>query len=416
MLNIRRQILMALLNERTGLRSSELAKQVGVTQRTIRNNIEQINRNFGEMVVAYNKPCFYITDTTKVIKYVESKQYVNHYPEYTGDRPFLVYWELYQQRCVKLDALIDKLHVGRNEIERTIRHLKPILAPNLALVATKQGVALKGDQIWQDYYLAKLAVGRISRLVVNQYLRLIFGDNFNKDNFLNYLQNLDLQVSQQAGLKLNDASLYILTIMHFLGSKHEQVKNEFEDFQTEFILYSDNTILNLPHSQYALYQQLLELHSHHKRYLYNGLGNLDNHLKLASMHSKYFKLTTKKATIDNVVIDCTSQDDDFIAHLQYLADERLKHRIVIYHPDIKVLSHYQDQLLPIAHLFSDLDIQATTNLFELDELLHLPNEQIILTAEKERLSLTDQPYDIHFVKLNDETKFEIIRLLLKGTA
>lgn len=39
MLNIKRQILIALLNQKKGLRSSDLAQQLDVTPRTIRNNI-----------------------------------------------------------------------------------------------------------------------------------------------------------------------------------------------------------------------------------------------------------------------------------------------------------------------------------------------------------------------------------------
>ena len=53
MLNIKRQILIALLNQKKGLRSSDLAQQLDVTPRTIRNNITELNRSLQGKVIGY---------------------------------------------------------------------------------------------------------------------------------------------------------------------------------------------------------------------------------------------------------------------------------------------------------------------------------------------------------------------------
>ena len=415
MLNIKREILMGLLNEHDGLTSKELATQLQVTQRTIRNNIKQINETFKEDVIAYQKPHFKLQNAQKVTDYIAQRQREDHYPNYTGDRPFLVYLALYQNNWVKIDTLMEQLHIGRNEVEKTIKNLKQNMPEQLAIVATKHGVYLTGDLIWQNYFLGTLAVKRISRLVSNQYLRLIFQDDFDKQAFRQYLDTLALKAKRELQVSLSDKTLYILAIMHFLAVDNEQLLLATNLFQKEFMLFSNSVILQLPESQIALQQQLLELHPYHRRYLYQGLGNLAHHLKLAQSDPNYFKLKILKSKIDGMTIKYTKQDQKFIKHLQELQDTVLQKRIVIYDPDSIVLSHYQDQLAPIAHLFSELDIKATNNLFELDQLLHLPDEEIIFTAKQERISLPDQKYNIHFVRLDEHAKLAIIRLLLNGT-
>lgn len=415
MLNIKRQILIGLLNQHHGLTSKELATQLQVTQRTIRNNIEQINQNFKQDVIGYQKPYFKINDPKTVIDYMTKRQKEDHYPNYTGDRPFLVYLNLYQNSWVKIADLMEQLHVGRNEIEKALKSLKRQMPAELMLITTKYGVYLAGDLLWQNYFLATLAVKRISRLVSNQYLRLIFHDNFKQTDFKNYLNALALKVKTKQQIALNDKSLYILTIMHFLAAKDSALLAATNALQAEYILYSNNFILHLPDSQRALYEQLLELHPDHQYYLQQGLGNLAQHLLLAQTKTKYFHLNVQKTTIDGITIAYTKQDELFMQHLQTLQDKVLRQSIVIYDPDSLVLSHYQDQLMPLAKIFPELAVKTTNNLFELDQLLHVKQTDIIFTAKQERISLPDQKYQINYVHLDENTKLTIIHLLLKGT-
>ena len=135
MLNLKRQILIGLLNQHDGLTSKELAMQFQVTQRTIRNNIEQINQNFKQDVIGYQKPYFKINNPKIVIDYMTKRQKEDHYPNYTGDRPFLVYLNLYQNSWVKIADLMEQLHVGRNEIEKTLKNLKRRLFSRRFIVA-----------------------------------------------------------------------------------------------------------------------------------------------------------------------------------------------------------------------------------------------------------------------------------------
>lgn len=415
MLNIKRQILIGLLNQHHGLTSKELATQLQVTQRTIRNNIAQINQNFKQDIIGYQKPYFKINDPKTVIDYMTKRQKEDHYPNYTGDRPFLVYLNLYQNSWVKIADLMEQLHVGRNEIEKALKSLKQQIPAELMLVTTKYGVYLAGDLLWQNYFLATLAVKRISRLVSNQYLRLIFQDDFNKQAFKQYLNALALKVKTKQQIALNDKSLYILTIMHFLAAKNPALLAATNVLQAEYILNSNNFILHLPDSQKALYEQLLELHPDHQYYLKQGLGNLAQHLLLAQTKTKYFHLDVQKTTIDGITIAYTKQDELFIQHLQKLQDKVLRQSIVLYDPDSLVLSHYQDQLMPLAKIFPELAVKTTNNLFELDQLLHVKQTKIIFTAKQERISLPDQKYQIHYVHLDEDTKLAIIRLLLNGT-
>lgn len=120
------------------------------------------------------------------------------------------------------------------------------------------------------------------------------------------------------------------------------------------------------------------MHPHHHQFILNGLGNVYNHLDLYKRKTKYFQLQIYKTKIANLTIQYTSQDIQFINYLMDLHDPIIKRRIVIYDPDINVLSKYEDKLLILHYLFSDLEIKATNDLFELNELLHINNKQIFL--------------------------------------
>lgn len=221
MLNLKRQILIALLNEKEGKKSQELAKQLNVTQRTIRNNIIQLNNYFGEDIIKYKRPLFFISNRQKVADHIANQDQLKHYPNYPKDRPFLVFFQIYKNNHIRVEDLSIILHIGRNEIESTIKQLKVLcLDNNLRLEPATNGITLKGKQIWKNYLLAHLLINRISRLVKNQYLNIIFHNNFNINDFYNYLRSLDTRIKNKYKIKMSDRNLYILTIMHFLNSSN----------------------------------------------------------------------------------------------------------------------------------------------------------------------------------------------------
>lgn len=153
MINLKREILIALLNQDSGLRSRELAELLNVTPRTIRNNIKEINQSFQLNVIQYKKPFFYLSNTHEVIKYITFRNQEVHYPNYINDRPFLVYFTIYKRKLIKVQTLSSILHIGRNEIEESIKYLKKI-GPTykIEIEASKNGIYLKGKQIWKDFY------------------------------------------------------------------------------------------------------------------------------------------------------------------------------------------------------------------------------------------------------------------------
>lgn len=417
MLNIKRQILLNLVMQ-DKVTSHDLAKLLHVTPKTIRNNIKQLNDIFTTPIISYQKPYFYLQDKKRVVNYIATKSREAHYPNYPEDRLFLIYLALYQQKLVKVDTLMAQLLVGRNEIEKGIKDLKQVLPDSVKIIATKRGLYLAGDLVWQNYCLAKLATKRINRLISNQYLRLIFGSNFETEQFAQVLTILDKTTKDIYYLALNDRNLYILTIMHFLAGSDQLLLQATQDFTAEYVLDCNSRILKLNNIGGDLYQKLLAIFPNEVSYLYQMSGNIANHLKLLQRKTKYFHLHNKAATIKGLLIKYTEQDNEYLTHLQASSNSATPIRIVIYDPNISQLADYQDQLAPLTNLFSQLELVVTTNLFELNQLLHCPNEQVIFVAEKARISLTDKQYDISFVPLNKDSKHAVINLLFtnKGTA
>lgn len=416
MINIKRQILLVLLiNKENGCTSNDMAHQLKVTPRTIRNNINQINKLFVSPIINYQKPNFYLNDTQKVIDYITHKQKLVHYPDYPYDRIFLIYFYLYNNGLVKIDELINYMHVSKNEIEKAIKQLRDKLPTKVCLTATNRGLYLKGDKIWQNYALANLATERISRLVVNQYLNLIFDNQLNIDTFTSHLSDLNKQIQSKYQCALNDRGLYILSIMHYLANGNQDLLTQLQQFQDEFVLANNNHILKLNTASKKLYQLLLIKYPHHASYLYQVAGNIENHLILSQKHPKYFIFKIKVATISGLLIKITKQDQEYFTYLEQQNNHDTNYQIVIYDPDIKLVADCQDQLNGLEQLFPKLKIITTNNLFDLDQLLHIANRQIIFVAKKARISLADAKYNIHFVHLDENSKMSIINLLTKGT-
>ena len=413
MLNSKRQILLNLVMQ-DKITSHDLAQLLQVTPKTIRNNIKQLNDIFTTPIISYQKPYFYLQDKKRVVNYIATKSREAHYPNYPEDRLFLIYLALYQQKLVKVDILMAQLLVGRTEIEKGIKELKQVLPDSVKIIATKRGLYLAGDLVWQNYCLAKLATKRINRLISNQYLRLIFGDNFETEQFKYFLIHLDMQIKKQYGLAINDYNLYILTIMHFLAADDQLLTEATNNFQNEYILYNNNQILKLTQDGEKLYHNLCKILPNESSYLYQASGNIVNHLKILQRNQTYFHLHSKAATIKGLLIKYTEQDNEFLTHLKTSSNSTIPVRIVIYDPNIKQLAYYQDQLLPLTCLFSNTELVTTTNLFDLDQLLHVANEQVIFVAKKARISLADEQYHIQFVSLGANSKLTIINSLLKN--
>ena len=401
MINLKREILIALLNQDSGLRSRELAELLNVTPRTIRNNIKEINQSFQLNVIQYKKPFFYLSNTHEVIKYITFRNQEVHYPNYINDRPFLVYFTIYKRKLIKVQTLSSILHIGRNEIEESIKYLKKI-GPTykIEIEASKNGIYLKGKQIWKDFLLALLSIKRINRLINNQYLRIMFDQNFDKKKFLNYLIQLSKNILETYKVKASDNLLYILTVMHFLNLNHQKIQpKDYSQFCKEFILFNNNLILQVVKN--IEYQNLIKIYPSNKQFIIQGTGNIINHLVLANSKPKYFKPTIKFTNLHGFTLKHTDLDNSFINSLNNKKKFNIGKRVVIYDSNILSLSKYQDEILPLISVFPELEIKVTNNLFELSSLLHIKNKQIIFIAKKERITLDDQNFNIHFLKLKN---------------
>ena len=411
MLNIKRQILIALLNQKKGLRSSDLAKQLDVTPRTIRNNITELNRSLQGKVIGYRRPFFYISNPELVRRHIFIKDNQLHYPNYPSDRPFLIYLQIYNQPKVKIQEISSKLHIGRNEIENSIKGLKRLCCQyHLKIETNSSGISLVGQQIWQNYVLALLSTKRISRLVKNQYLYLIFQEKFSKDKFISKITTINNKVKNEYNLQLEDKDLYVLALMTMLENG---TSKQYQKFYQELIFYVNSKTLKLCESDKVIYQSLVKVFPQYKDTIYNGLGNISHHLKLVQLQPSYFSLNIKKTKIANITLSYTEQDKEFISFLRHIPTKFLRKRIVVYESNIFELTKYGDKLAFLTILFPELEIKLSNNLFDLDKLLHVKNEQIIFLAKKERISLFDEKYHIQFFKLEPKISQKLIYYLLE---
>lgn len=224
-----------------------------------------------------------------------------------------------------------------------------------------------------------LSTKRISRLVKNQYLYLIFQEKFSKDIFFNKITAINNTVKNEYDLQLEDKDLYILSLMTMLENG---TSKQYQKFYQELIFYVNSKNLKLCESDKGTYKSLVKVFPQYKDTIYNGLGNILHHLNLVQLQPSYFSLNIKKTQIANITLSYTEQDKEFISFLRHIPTKSLRKRIVVYESNIFELTKYGDKLAFLTILFPELEIKLSNNLFDLDKLLHVKNEQIIFLAEK----------------------------------
>lgn len=189
MLNERqKKIIKILKDNKNGMTGRELSEFLNVSDRTIRSDIEYINRYNNALIESNVKSGYHLNLEANLNAYLE-----NIIPQTSFERYFYIIHELlFKKNGLNLVYLADKLFVSSSSIENDLKQIKIMLKPyfSLKLVRRKNYIYLEGNE--EDK----------RKLYVNLLLKKIEG------NFL----NLDFLAAQFTDFDLLDVKKWLESI------------------------------------------------------------------------------------------------------------------------------------------------------------------------------------------------------------
>ena len=149
MLNKRQERIISVFYEnKEWITGKELARLMSVSDRTIRSDIDAINKHFQEELIHSNIRLGYFLDLDQYNKiYVETKEDI---PQTPAQRcTYLIQQLLLHEEGVNLTFLQEDIYVSGYSIENDIKKVRKSLDkyPNLKLVRSKNYIYLKGKEI-----------------------------------------------------------------------------------------------------------------------------------------------------------------------------------------------------------------------------------------------------------------------------
>ena len=148
MLNKRQnQIIDILNNDNNWITGKELAKLLNVSDRTIRSDIDVINKFYDCLLIKSNKRLGYRIDEALLFKQdIETKELI---PQNSHERCVYIIRELlFKSKEINLIALQDQVFVSGYSIDNDIKKIRKMISeyPSLKLIRSKNYISLRGNE------------------------------------------------------------------------------------------------------------------------------------------------------------------------------------------------------------------------------------------------------------------------------
>ncbi len=202
MLNDRQERLLELLLEKGGwMTSRELAKRLKVTDRTIRSDVDAVNRHGeGPLIVSNVRKGYCAVGQEKAAERPLDGQDI---PQTPGARCiYMIQRRLFEERELNLVELQDQLHVSDHSIQNDLKRIRRMIEPyqGLRLVRSLECISLQGDEASKRKFYRDLLVAEVQENFLNldrlAYLYKSFDLIEVKDIFLEVLEEYDYSIHE----------------------------------------------------------------------------------------------------------------------------------------------------------------------------------------------------------------------------
>lgn len=215
MQNVRQEQLLAILSERGDwMTSRQLAGLLGVSDRTIRSDVEAINKRITPAPIESNVRQGYrvMEDARTSIPAPEKKNLGPEVPQTPGGRCiYIIQKLLFETRELNLVSLQDQIFVSGYSIDNDLKRIRRMLEPytNLKLVRNRECISLKGDEASKRRFYRDLLVAEVQENFLNMNLLAGLYKSFDliavKDIFVDVLEEYDYSIHE---------SMFPMVILH----------------------------------------------------------------------------------------------------------------------------------------------------------------------------------------------------------
>ena len=215
MQNVRQEQLLAILSERGDwMTSRQLAGLLGVSDRTIRSDVEAVNRRITPAPIESNVRQGYrvMEDARTSIPAPEKNPSGPEVPQTPGGRCiYIIQKLLFETRELNLVSLQDQIFVSGYSIDNDLKRIRRMLEPyaNLKLVRNRECISLKGDEASKRRFYRDLLVAEVQENFLNMNLLAGLYKSFDliavKDIFVDVLEEYDYSILE---------SMFPMVILH----------------------------------------------------------------------------------------------------------------------------------------------------------------------------------------------------------
>ncbi|MBI9050748.1 MAG: transcription antiterminator [Anaerolineaceae bacterium] len=228
--NRKDSILRALIENQEFINSDSLAQLIGVTSRTIRNDIKQLTLDLKEQnieLISIPGKGYQLHHQhhKKALTYYQQKQIKpSEIPSLPDDRQIHILGKLvFASKTITFETLADELFVSRSTIEKDFYEIEKWLSSHNLRLSKKpsSGVSIKGDEIALRYAMVNVLM-MSQPIQANQHHPSVY--EFCTNQELQVIKSTILTTQQENHLSLSDDDfnylLYYIVISKFRLSNH----------------------------------------------------------------------------------------------------------------------------------------------------------------------------------------------------
>lgn len=223
MRNKRREQLLAILSEgREWMTSKQLAGLLQVSDRTIRSDIDSINKERKKPLIQSNVRQGYriCEEAGLFVPSGEAKQ-KEEIPQTPGARCiYIIQKLLFDGRELNLTLLQSQIYISGSSLDNDLKRIRKMLEPytNLKLVRSRECISLKGDEASKRRFYRDLLVAEVQENFLNLNMLAHLYNSFDliqvKDVFVEVLEEYDYSIHE---------AMFPMVILH-AGTSIERMK------------------------------------------------------------------------------------------------------------------------------------------------------------------------------------------------
>lgn len=347
-MNKRYVTILRLLDKKKWLKGSDLAKECGVTARTIRNDIQALNQIFPQDIIESNTRKGYRIkdDSDKIINQMHAEK--NHIPQTPEERTFFIIKKLlFIHHPLRIYDLQEMLYVSLNTIESDIKRIRKLIKPytGVKLIRSNNQIYFEGSENAKRKLYRDLVYNEIKGNFLNLNKIASHYDKFDLVEIANIFEktiaNYNYELRDSA-LPLIMLHIGIMTERMMMGycldmnrTPNTDDKNSEEFNIAEHFLFEVKKILPIQYNE----QEIYEISN-----LLIGYANSNNLQANLIIDGKLYSIDKCIHIIIDYLSDTFdidfSQDDDFAAGLHLHLQSLIKRT----HKNVRVENTYLNEV------------------------------------------------------------------------